>query len=170
MNHVIQILDIYHKDKDGNILWEAHNLPNMLHIVGEEFMLKAVFTGGVTNTFIPANYYFGLDNRVALVAADTLATTAVTEPTTNGYARVPVSSTAQFTVAIAMTGHNVASSPLVTFQAVGGNWGPVTNLFMATTINNTGYLIASVPLLSTQTVTAGNTLSGRIGLGLKDCP
>jgi hypothetical protein len=170
MKHAIEILEIKHTDKYGKVLWESHNLPNMLHVTGEQFMLLATFVGGTTNTYIPASYYFGLDNRVTLAAADTLATTAVSEPSTYGYGRASVSSTGQFSVSLAMTGHNLATSPIVTFSAIGGTWGPVRNMFLATTANNSGYLIASVALLSSMTLNSGEQLSARIGLGLKDCP
>ena len=171
MKHIIEILEIKHLSKNGTVLWEAHNLPNMLHISGEQFILLATFVGGgIANTYIPASYYFGLDNRTSLAAADTLLTVAATEPATYGYNRAVVSSSGQFAVSVAMTGHNLATSPIVTFSAIGGPWGPVRNMFLSTTANNTGYLIASVALLSSVTLNAGEQLSARIGLGLKDCP
>ncbi|MCK9459677.1 MAG: hypothetical protein M0R80_08565 [Proteobacteria bacterium] len=170
MKHIIEILEIKHLSKNGTVLWEAYNLPNTLHISGEQFILLATFVGGITNTYIPASYYFGLDNRTSLDTADTLLTAAATEPATYGYNRAVVGSSGQFIVSVAMTGHNIATSPIVTFSAIGGPWGPVKNMFLSTTANNTGYLIASVPLLSSITLNAGEQVSARIGLGLKDCP
>jgi hypothetical protein len=167
MDHVIKILEIQHIAKDGSILWEAHNLSNMLHITGEEYILKTMFVGGVT---IPSAYYFGLDNRNILAASDDWAQITPTEPSTYGYARVPINSTGEFAVAVALTGHNIASSPVVTFSAIGGAYGPVRNMFLVTTADDSGYLIASVALLSSVTLAAGEHLSARMGLGLKDCP
>jgi len=170
MDHVIKILDIKHIAEDGSILWQAENLTNMLHITGEEYILRAIFMGGPSNSYIPTYYYFGLDNRTTLAATDTLVTVGLTEPATYGYSRVAVNSTAQFTVSVALSTHNVATGPIVTYRAVGGTWGPVRNLFLSTTSDNSGYLVASCALLAPITVTAGQQISARMGLGLKDCP
>ena len=171
MKHVITILDIKHLSKDGEILWEAKDLFNTLHVVGEEYILKAVFTGGVTNTYIPASYYFGLDNRATIAPADTMTTVSLNgEPSTSGYARASISSTGQFAVSISGSGNNVATSPVVSFTASGGSFGPVRNMFLTDQTDNSGYLIASVPLTSQLTVSAGETIAARMGLVLKDCP
>ncbi len=58
----------------------------MLHILGEQFFLNALFQGGPTNLYIPAFYYLGLDNRPTLFAADTMSG-LVGEPSANGYLR-----------------------------------------------------------------------------------
>lgn len=170
MQHVITILEIKHLSKDGQILWEAKNLPNTLHTDGEEYMLKAVFTGGVTNTFIPASYYFGLDNRVSILAADDMTTISTSnEPSTNGYNRASVSSTGQFSVSVSVS-NNIATSPVVSFTATGGSFGPIRNMFMTDESTNSGFLIASVPLTTQLTVSSGETIAARMGLVLKDCP
>lgn len=166
MQHLIEILDIRHLAANGTILWSDRHLKNMLHITGEEYVLKIAFTG----LTIPTYYYFGLDNRTSIAAQDTLNTVQYTEPSEHGYARIPVNSSTDFQVTEAMTGHNLATSPIVTFSASGGSWGPVRNVFLATSNDNTGALIASVRLATPRTLLAEETLSVRIGLGLKDCP
>ncbi len=169
---LVKILNIQHIAKDGTILWEDSNLKNILHTEGEEFILTAMFTGGNNpNTVIPNNFHFGLDDRDALAAADVMNTIVVdaSEPSTNGYIRQSVASTGQFTVNI-VSSVNQADSPIVTFNASGGSWGPVSNLFLTDKIDNTGFLIASVALSQTITVSSGESVSMRMGLSLKDCP
>lgn len=166
---LIKIYEIEHVDAEGKVLWRATDLYNILHTEGEEFLLNAVFVGGNNpSTFIPDNYYFGLDNRSTIAAADTLASLDG-EPSSNGYARAEVNSLNQFTVAL-VSGVNRADSPIVTFSAVGGSWGPVQNLFLSTSIDNTGTIIASVPLSQSLTLLPSTSVNMRMGLSLRDCP
>jgi len=131
-------------------------------------MLKAIFTG---DEDIPTDYYFGLDKRTTIREEDNLAS-LLDEPENafNGYARQPVASSGQFVVDTS-EGHYYARSPILHFSAIGGSWGPVRNLFLSTTIQSDydGFLVASVPLTQTVTVTDGQSISVRMGLSLKDC-
>lgn len=170
-NGLVKILQIWITNAQGEILWQDENLYNMFHLSGEEFLLKAAFVGGVTNTIIPSNYYLGLDNRTTIDADDTMETITDVgeEPTSNGYSRVAVSSSGVFTVSLSGS-HYRANSPIISFSATGGSYGPVKNLFLTTKNDNTGVLIASVALTQTITPTAGDTINMRLGLSLKDCP
>lgn len=167
-NGLMKVLEIKHLDVDGKVLWEADNLINMLHAEGEAFILKTMFTGEET---VPVNYYLGLDNRSSLSRSDTLSTVIITEPsTTNGYLRSALPSSGSFTVALDSSGNVYeASGPIAAFSATGGNWGPVTNLFLTTTAGTSGSLISSVPLSSSINVTDGQTINLRISLTLRDC-
>jgi hypothetical protein len=167
-NGLMRVLEIYHADSKGNILWEQSNIGNMLHNSGEQFLLNALFSGGPTNTFIPNFYFLGLDNRVAISAGDIMAG-LVGEPTTNGYTRQPVSSTTGFQIATGPNDNYRATSPIVTFRATGGSWGPVQNIFLTDKQDLTGYLIASANLGSPFTMADGDTVSLRLGLTLRDC-
>ena len=94
---IVRILEVKHLDKNGNVLWQANNLYNMLHSDGEALLLNALFVGGKqSNDFIPTNYYFGLDGRTNIAADDTLDDVAAIEPAGNGYQRAAVSSSGQF--------------------------------------------------------------------------
>ena len=139
-------------------------MSSIIHYEGEQHLLSILFAG----TALPTNFYLGLDNRTTLTATDTLAS-LVGEPTVNGYARQPVSSTA-FTVIFTGSAYQ-ANTPIVTFSASGGSWGPVNNLFMSTTSDNSGKLIASVTL-NQPALTLINTqiMRIRMGLALRDCP
>jgi hypothetical protein len=167
-NGLIKVLEIWKTDAQGNTVWKDTNLYNTLHLSGEEFILAAVFSGGVENAFIPENYYFGLDNRSEIDASDTMET-ITDEPTANGYERVSVASSDVFTISLSGD-HYRATGPIISFSASGGSWGPVGNLFMTTTDDGSGALIASVPLSQAVTVDAGETINLRMGLSLKDCP
>jgi len=161
----LNVMVIEHVDANGKVLWRKENLHNVFHVDGEEYMLKALFAGEA----IPGTYYFGLDDRGSLDDSDTLNTIATSgnEPTVNGYFRQGVGATS-FTVAV-VGNHNLAQSPIVTFSASGGTWGPVSNLFLATTSDNLGFLISSVPLSQSVTLDNGQSINVRLGLSLKDC-
>jgi hypothetical protein len=77
---LLTILEIKHVSKDGKILWEAKNLCNTFHSQGEDFILRAVFLGGQANTYIPEDYYFGLDNRATISVSDTIDLVTQSEP------------------------------------------------------------------------------------------
>lgn len=152
---------LWNSDK---LVWRHENLHNLFHQEGEEFMLRAAFTGGVNSTIIPTNYYLGLDNR-STIAADDIMDDLVSEPTGSGYTRQTVSSSGDFSLNLE-DGHYVATSPIVAFRATTGTWGPVSNLFFTNKDDSTGYLISTVVLPSVITLTAGNSVTMRIGMKL----
>jgi hypothetical protein len=167
---LVKVLEITHRDATGKVLWQSENLFNILHSEGEDFILKALFLGGnAPNTYIPTNYYFGLDNRSVVGLADTMSDIADVEPLQNAYSRQSVSSSGHFNIVL-VSGVHQANSPILSFYASGGAWGPVNNLFLTDQPGNTGKLIASVPLSQSLTVSDGETISMRMGLALRDCP
>jgi hypothetical protein len=161
------ILDICHFDAEGKCLWEDHNIKNTFHYNGEQFLLNLAFntSSGIT---IPSSYYLGLDNRTTINTNDTLASLSQ-EPTQNGYARQPVSSLNGFSVVASLTNDFQATSVVVSFQAVGGSWGPVSNLFLSNVSGSTGYLLASSALSTSRTLTDGQFITVRIAVGLRNC-
>lgn len=165
---LLKILEVQ-QIRNGKIIWEKQNLRNLLHYEGELFILQAAFTGGQNSTIIPENYYLGLDNRTTLALADNIGSLSG-EPISNGYARQPVSSSGDFVVAREnLSSHYSATCPIVIFQASGGSFGPVRNLFLTDKDDNTGKLISSIALESALTVAAGDSVRMRIAMMLKDC-
>ncbi len=160
---LVKILEIQHI-RNGKVIWEDKNLLNTLHIGGEMFILNCCFDN--PGTFPPAFYYFGLDDR-STIDPDDLITDLVDEPNGNGYLRAAVASTGQFTVDI-LGGIYRATSQIVTFSATGTGWGPVKNLFMTTSADNSGILIASNPLSNTITLTNGDAVNMRMALALQN--
>jgi hypothetical protein len=155
--------------RNNEVIWRAENIKNVLHTDGESYILRAAFTGGPVSEVIPENYYIGLDARFSLAASDTI-TDLLGEPTINGYTRQAVSSTGNFTVTIPEGSANYrATSPIVAFQAEGGSWGPVKNVFLTDTATSSGNLICSAELPSQISVVDGDTITMRLGLSLKDC-
>lgn len=165
---ILRIIEIQHLDIKGEILWEAKNILNLLHKDGEEFLLRAAFTGGRVSTIIPDNYYLGLDNRSGVAFANTMDDLVGEPSTTKGYARQAVASSGDFAINFEQN-HHVATSPIVAFQAITGNWGPVSNLFITDKADNTGYLIATAILPSGVVVEAGQSITMRIGMQLRTC-
>jgi len=160
-----RVLEAKHLDQQGNVLWEATNLPNTFHIQGEEFLLKSSFHAG-SGVSIPSAYYVGLDNRISVSIGDTLDN-ITGEPTTHGYIRQSVSSSSGFGVSIVGVDWTAISKNLL-FSAVGGGWGPVKNAFLTTGAGNVGFLIATVPLLAPRTLVNGETFTFRLSLGLRN--
>lgn len=160
----MKVLEIQHLSKTGEIIWEDKKLLNLLHTEGEEFILEAIFAGGI----IPDTYYLGLDNRTAISESDTMSD-ILTEPIGNGYLRQPVLSVGEFTFGLTSGGFTQAQSPIVTFIASGGSWGPVNNLWLTTEADETGQLISTVVLSSETTLLDGERVTMRIGLGMRDC-
>lgn len=165
---IMKILEVRHWDAAGNLLWEQRNVLNLLHREGEEFILRAAFTGGRVSTIIPDNYYLGLDNRSPITEADTLDD-LVGEPSSHGYERQEIASSGDFALNFE-DDHFIATSPIVAFRATTGSWGPVSNLFITDKSDNTGYLISTALLSSPASLNAGESVTMRIGMQLKDCP
>ncbi len=166
-NGLLKILEIQHLDSKGNVLWEDKNIRNFLHQDGEEYMLRAAFTGGRVSTIIPDSYYMGLDNRSAIEADDQMSD-LIGEPTSNGYERQSITSSGDFSINFE-SDHFIATSPIVAFRATVGAWGPVSNLFLSDQEDNSGFLISTAYLGVGITVTAGDSVTMRIGMQLKDC-
>jgi len=166
-NGILTIIEIQHWDSQGNLLWEQKNIKNLLHQDGEEFLLKAAFIGGQTSTIIPENYYLGLDNRSAIDATQVMDD-LIGEPSSGGYERQAVSSSGDFTIGF-QNDHFVATSPIVAFRSTISNWGPVSNLFLTTASDNSGYLISTAVLGTPVTLTAGGNVTMRIGMRLSGC-
>lgn len=160
---LVKILEIQHI-RNNEVIWESKNIYNMLHNEGEKYVLDCCFNN--PGTFPPANYYFGLDNRNPITAAD-LIEDIVDEPVGSGYLRATVGSSGQFTVDV-FGGVYRATGQIVTFSATGAGWGPVSSLFLTTKNDDTGILIASAPLSNTITMVGGDAINLRMALALRD--
>lgn len=140
--------------RDNKIIFKKENFTNTLHAQGELFMLNLMCNSGT----VPANYYLGLDNRSTISLTDTLSS-LVGEPTGNGYNRQPISSTSGFTISQQVNGNYVATVSLITYSATGSGWGPIQNIFLATTANNSGSLLGTAPIGSSSTLVSGDVLN-----------
>jgi hypothetical protein len=161
---ILKILDIQHV-RDGKVIWSEQNIHNLLHASGEQFMLLCAFDND--GNVVPANYYFGLDNRTVVAVTDTMASISSTEPTSGGYTRQTVASSGGFTVE-AVSGIYRAVGPILTFNATGIGYGPVKNLFLTTASDNSGYLLSTAVLSSSVTLTSGDSINLRMSIQLAD--
>lgn len=152
--------------KDGKLKWVEEGIGNILHDAGEEYILKAAFSEGIA---VPVSFYIGLDNRVSLAEGDVLP--PANEPSGNGYARQAVNSDATDWTATLDAGNWQVKSKTVTFTASGGPipaTGSVANMFLSTTSDNTGKLVASVALSQARTIAAGDSLQTDITIKLSE--
>lgn len=160
---LVKILEIQHL-RNGKIIWEDKNIYNTFHIGGEMYMLACCFDN--PGNFPPPFYYFGLDSRETISSSD-LITDISGEPSGNGYLRSSISSSDQFIIDV-VEGVYRATSQIITFNSTGSGWGPVNNIFLATTIDNSGVLISSNALSSPLTLENTDSISMRVGLSLRD--
>lgn len=162
--NLIKILKIEHLSKNGDVLWQNSHLLNVIHKQGCEFMSKALFNS--SSVPIPDIYYFGLDNRSSISFDDTMTTIADSdEPVFNGYARQTADpSGSDFNVFFA-DGFYQAESPIISFFASNGSWGPVNNLFLTNENGYGGYLISSVPLEQSLTMNDGELINLKMIIG-----
>lgn len=164
--HLLKVLEVQHI-RDNKVIWSNQNLRNLIHLQGEEYILKILFS----SMELTEHYYFGLDNRDVLDSSDTLDS-LYQEPSRYGYSRQSVDSTVGWTFE-EISGVYRAKSPIITFSASGGPIGPVKNLFMTMQEQNidpiNGYLISSVYLGSSLTIVDGDSISMRTSVGLSEC-
>jgi len=166
MKHLLKIIEIQHLSKTGEVLWEDKNIHNLLHTDGEEFIIDILFAGEI----VPVNYFFGLDNRTNINVSDDMETieTDGDEPDANGYLRQKIPSEGLFEIGLVDT-VTQATTPILTFVAEGGSWGPVKNMFMTTLADNSGILISTVSLGQSINVSDGETINLRMRIALQDC-
>jgi hypothetical protein len=163
---IMKVLDFKHLNKEGKVVYNEKNVLNIMHLGGEELILKILFSGDP----VPANYYIGLDSRTNFDAALGIGSVFGYEPSTNSYERQKVQSDS-FSIIVGSSSHRQANSPTVLFKAVGGSWGPVKNIFLTT---NLGYgtnsiLISSAALSRTITVADGEMITMRMAMALTNC-
>jgi hypothetical protein len=162
----MKVLEIEHV-RNGKVIWQSKNLYNTLHTEGENLLLQVLFTND--GMLPPVNYYLGLDNRPVIAISDTMASLQG-EPVGFGYVRQAVSSATGWQIGLT-NGVYAAVTEIVTFTAVGGDVGPVSNLFLTDKGDNTGTLISSVPLSQPgQTIADGDAVNMRMSMSLQDIP
>lgn len=168
MKHLLKILDIKHI-RNKEVIWESRDILNTFHIDGEEFILSTIFRS-VAGISIPSFFYLGMDNRSTIDITDNMQS-ITTEPSGNGYSRQPVSSATGFTIeqfTVNDVEHWRAKSSIVSFDASGSQWGPVSNVFLTDRNDDTGYLISTASLGTTRNVAAGDSITFRFSLSLSN--
>jgi hypothetical protein len=162
---------IRHLDSAGNVIW-SDEIHNLFHDEGEKYFLaRCLATNYAGYTATAAMVYMGLDNRVALAEGDVMPVTD--EPSTFGYARQGLSTSGigvggQDWVITQPAAAFQAKSKQVTFNAAGGAWGPVKNMFIATTSDNSGRLLSSLALTQERTINNGESLTADFTLALSE--
>lgn len=147
-------------DKNGNLKWEdvGHN---DLVDEGEESMLRTYFR----NESSPSAFYLRLANQSIIETDNLVAIT--TEPTgTFGYSAQLIERSTVGWPTVEMDGGDYrVVSKLISFTASGGDIGPVSVAYLATTSDNTGKLIAAKNLPIVRTILDGDT--GTVTLRVK---
>ena len=132
-----------------------------LHTDGLQWMLEVCFTEEQT---VPASFYIGLATDASL--AETASRGDQTEVSGPGYARQAVASNStDITSAATGTNDYKITTSTETFTA-SGTWTGAKTYFLATTVNDTGVLIASGPLSETITLEDTDTLTIAVQVNL----
>ena len=166
---ILIVDELIHKRGDL-VLLEKRNLKNILHLQGEEQILKALFAGGnISNSFIPSFYYLGLDNRTTVAVGNQLTSITGEPLTSTGYARASISSVIGFSIEVGASSCKAKTTNLIGFSAISSSWGPIKNLFLTNVSAGTaGILYSSVTIGSDIVVAAGDTISLRFSMTLRN--
>ena len=141
--------------RNGKVIWFDVG-KNSLVQQGEEQILETYFRAGVL--FIPSQFYVRLCNETLLITST--LTSISTEPSGSGYApQLLERSTIGFPTKELIGGVYRLTSKMLSFTASGGQIGPVNAAYLATTLDNTGSLIAFRTLSMARTILDGDTMT-----------
>jgi hypothetical protein len=163
---IMRVVELTHADARGNTIRKIKDIPNRVHFLGEDFILKVLF-GGVQ---VPGSYFIGLDSRESIDPEDSISGLSLLEPSTYGYERQAISSN-DFSVVQNTSGFMQANSPTVLFTALDGSWGPIRNIFLSTGLGHASptVLVSSASIGQNLVVSPGETVSMRMAMSLSAC-
>lgn len=140
-------------NKKGKVVF--HDIgKNSLADEGEESILEVFFREN--SAYTPSGFYVRLCNDT-LIETDTLSS-ILNEPSGNGYsAQTLERSSVGFPTKEMDDGDYRLVTKEITFTADGGDIGPVTTAYLATSSDNTGKLIAYRALPVTRTISDGDS-------------
>lgn len=148
-------------DPNGRVIWRG-SMKNALVDQGESNMLDTYFRANNT----PTQFYVRLCNDT-IIETDTLSSVQ-NEPSGNGYAPALLErSVVGFPTLELDAGDYRVVSKEVSWTASGGDIGPVTSAYIATTLDNSGLLIAAVTLPLERTIVSGSTMYANLRIKLK---
>jgi len=149
--------------RNGKEIWSTRK-QNALVDQGEEVILETVFRATVA--YIPTAFYVRLCYDTIL-ETDTL-TLIQNEPIGSGYTpQLVEASSIGFPTKDTYGGDYRLTSKEVTFTATGGDIIPVTTVFLATTSDNSGKLMAFVDLPVIRTILEGDSMIVQFEIILK---
>lgn len=132
-----------------------------LHTEGLQYLLEVAFS---EEQSVPANFYVGLATDASLNESDGLSD--LTEVSGTGYSRQTVASNnTDITSASTGTNDRKVTTKEVTFTAT-GTWTGAKTVFLATSSDGSGKLIASAALSATRTLESGDTLTVSLEIDL----
>ena len=142
--------------RDGKVIFEFEDKPNILVDEGEKAMVDTFFRKNADLYFAADTFYIGLYSGT-VVEATVLAT--ISEASSNGgYARIAVErSTVGFPTLDQHEGHWRVTSKEVTFTAAGGDIDAVNGAFLCTSSDGTGSLIGAVAAGTSRIIFSGDS-------------
>ena len=151
------IWDITHRDVNGNVVYFERKKNSFVN-QGEEVALEVLLRNQDTIYLPDDAFYIGMYRGT--ISETTTLLTVPNEPVGNGYDRVTIArSTVGWPVKEQIDGDWRMTSLEVSYEADGGDIGPISGAFMCTSSDNTGRLICAVASSVERTILAGETMS-----------
>jgi hypothetical protein len=146
--------------RNGKVIWEA-NKKNTITNAGERSILNSYFK----NIEAPSQFYIRLASGYIGIS-DTLVTVKG-EPSGSGYAPILIErSIVGFPKLELVEGDYRLVSKTVQFSST-GSWNPVNYIFLATTSDSSGVLVAALNLSTERALVAGDILQVNFKIRLR---
>jgi hypothetical protein len=143
----------FRHERKGKIIWEA-DVHNTLVNEGERDVLDVYFRNSAA---APTSFFARLCRDT--IFETSVLTTIVNEPSGNNYSPIEIERSAMGFPTIELdAGDWRVVSKEIGWTALGGSIGPVNTCFLATSLDNTGKLIAFLNLPLERTILDGDTL------------
>lgn len=159
------IWDITYFNKYGSITY-MESLPNRLVDEGEKAIID-IFLRKQDDTYFATDFFYtGLFH--GSISESTTLLTIPGEPSGSGYQRLPIGrSTTGWPTLEKDEGDWRGVSTEVKQTASGGDIGPISGAFLATTLDDTGILIGTVTSPTEKTIKSGESASYQLRLKAK---
>jgi len=155
--------------RDNKVIYEDNQVANTISNQGISAILNSFYRGNAT----PSIFWVRLCNYTPQVTDTLISLASYEPPVTNGYAPYKITAdatTSGFPTSTSSGGSTLTiTSAMATFTADGGNIGPVTTAYVATTgyigtppsitLDNTGILVSYLPLALTRTILNGDSMT-----------
>lgn len=152
--------------RNGVVIWEF-NHDNLLAYEGAKALVDTIFRNAASTYWVDTDFFVGMYH--GSVSKTTVLGTIPGEPTGNGYARVECERSVVGFPTIEqdeLLDWRVVSKEL-TFEAAGGNIGPIDGAFICTSTNNSGVLIGAVAFGVQRTIISGDSIIAVIKAKIK---
>jgi len=145
--------------RNGKVIYEFRNKKNILVDEAEKMMVDIVFRKN-EDPYFPEGDYFYIGLYKGTITESTTLSTVPNEPASlYGYSRIQIARSSVGFPTIeqdSLDGNWRVITQEVTFEASGGDIGPINGAFLCTSSNNAGILIGAVAVGIERIIQAGD--------------